>query len=236
MKLTTACLDAGGVLVHPGWPRISGTLRRYGVEISAAALAAAEPRAKRALDVAEGARERERERGWRYFHMILEEAGVAITPAVEAGLAELRDYQERENLWELVPADVRPTLRRLRALGLTLVVISNANGRLRHLFDRLGLTGDVDVLIDSHEEGYEKPDPRLFEIALDRAHATPGTAVYVGDLYHVDIVGARHAGIPGVLLDVAGLYPDADCPTIRRVADFPAWLTRSLVLPERGNG
>src|SRR3954470_11820840 len=50
MPIQTVFLDAGGVLVHPNWTRVSDTLRRHGVEVSAAMLAAAEPHAKRRLD------------------------------------------------------------------------------------------------------------------------------------------------------------------------------------------
>jgi HAD superfamily hydrolase (TIGR01509 family) len=151
-----------------------------------------------------------------------EEAGVGQTEATDAALEELSAYHKQENLWESVPADVLPTLTRLRALGLTLVVVSNANGRLRHLFDRVGLTPAVDVLFDSHEEGVEKPDPRLFQIALEKARARPGTTVHIGDLYHVDVAGARAAGLHAILLDIAGLYDGCDCPRIRAFADLPA--------------
>jgi FMN phosphatase YigB (HAD superfamily) len=108
----------------------------------------------------------------------------------------------------------------LRERGLKLTIVSNANGKLRVLFDRLGLAGCVDCLLDSHDEGVEKPDPRFFEIALDRSGARHETTIHVGDLYHVDVVGARSAGLRGVLLDEAGLYPDVDCPRVRSLGEL----------------
>jgi putative hydrolase of the HAD superfamily len=66
----------------------------------------------------------------------------------------------------------------------------------------------------------EKPDPRLFEIALDRSGARRDTTIHVGDLYQVDVVGARAAGIRGVLLDQPGLYERVDCPRVRSLADL----------------
>jgi putative hydrolase of the HAD superfamily len=119
-----------------------------------------------------------------------------------------------------VPDDVVPTLSALRALGLKLVVVSNANGRLRHLFDRLGLTSYFDVLFDSFEEGVEKPDPRLFHIALERSGSAASATMHVGDLYHIDVVGARAAGLAAVLLDAAALYEGYDCPRIRRISEL----------------
>ena len=44
--------------------------------------------------------------------------------------------------------------------------------------------------------------------------------MHVGDLYHVDVVGARSAGLQAVLLDAAGLYTDVDCPRIQALADL----------------
>jgi putative hydrolase of the HAD superfamily len=69
-------------------------------------------------------------------------------------------------------------------------------------------------VLDSADEGVEKPDPRFFEIALARSGARQETTIHVGDLYHVDVVGARRAGLRGVLLDEANLRPDADCPRV----------------------
>ena len=82
------------------------------------------------------------------------------------------------------------------------------------------IAGCVDCLLDSHDEGVEKPDPRYFDIALERSGARRETTIHVGDLYHVDVVGARNAGLRGVLLDEAGLYPDADCPRVSSLTEF----------------
>lgn len=222
MAIETLFLDAGGVLVFPNWQRVSDALAQRDVSVTSDALAAAEFRAKRRLDLGETISTTDDDsRGWLYFNLTLEEAGIARTPATDAALEALRTYHGEENLWESVPDNVAPTLRRLRALGLTLVVVSNANGRLRYLFDRVGLTSAVDILFDSYEEGVEKPDPRLFQIALNKAQARPETTLHVGDLYHVDVVGARAAGLHAMLLDIAGLYEGYDCPRIRAFGELP---------------
>ena len=113
-----------------------------------------------------------------------------------------------------------PSLAALRQRGLKLTVVSNANGKLKLLFERLELAGCVDCLLDSYDEGVEKPDPRYFEIALQRSGARRETTIHVGDLYHVDVVGARNAGLRGVLLDEAGLYPDVDCRRVRSLREL----------------
>ena len=48
----------------------------------------------------------------------------------------------------------------------------------------------------------------------------PESTIHVGDLYFVDVIGARHAGLRGVLLDEADLRPDADCPRVRTLHEL----------------
>jgi HAD superfamily hydrolase (TIGR01509 family) len=227
VAIQTVFLDAGGVLVWPNWTRVSETLARHGVGVSAAALAAAEPRAKKRLDTGDTIQAtNDQQRGWTYFNLVLGEAGIALSDATVSALEELQAYHQRDNLWESPSDEVRPALASLRAHGLRLVVVSNANGRLHHLFDRIGLLGAFDFVFDSHLEGVEKPDPRYFEIALARSGASAAHTIHVGDLYHVDVVGARAAGITPVLFDVADLYPDADCHRVRSLHELVPVVTR----------
>jgi HAD superfamily hydrolase (TIGR01549 family) len=222
LLIKTLFLDAGGVLCHPAWTRVSRALATEGVAVSAEALARAEPLAKQAIDQASViGRSSDAVRGWLYFDKVLEHAGVSRSQATDAALAMLREYHRSENLWEYVPDDVKPSLRRLRDLGLTLVVVSNANGRLRYLFDRLGLSEYFDVVLDSHDWGVEKPDARLFAIALEQSGSVRETTAHVGDLYHIDVTGARNAKLAeGILLDAAGLYADVDCRRVQNLDEL----------------
>lgn len=63
--------------------------------------------------------------------------------------------------------------------------------KLRHC----GLDGFVDVLVVSEEVGVSKPDPHIFEVALERIGCEASAAVMVGDSWTADVVGARGAGI-----------------------------------------
>jgi putative hydrolase of the HAD superfamily len=219
VSIQTVFLDAGGVLVNPNWVRVSAALASHGVDVPAERLAAAEPRAKRRLDTGDTIQAtNDEQRGWTYFNLVLTEAGVPLSDATHAALRELHAYHQQFNLWETVPDVVRPTLKALRARGFRLVVLSNANGTLHRMFARLDLASAVDALFDSCDEGIEKPDPRFFQLALDRIGATAATTIHVGDLFHVDVVGARAAGIRPVLLDVADLYHDADCTRVRSLS------------------
>ena len=226
MAIQTVFLDAGGVLVNPNWSRISEGLARHGVAVPAATLAAAEPRAKKRLDSGDTIQAtNDQQRGWTFFNLVLSEAGVALREATAAALAELHVYHQTHNLWETVPDEVRPSLAALRRCGFRLVVLSNANGTLHRAFDRLGLTGAVDVIFDSFNEGVEKPDPRFFHLALERSGADAATTMHVGDLYHVDVAGARAAGLTPALLDVGDLYPECDCLRVRSLTELVAALS-----------
>jgi HAD superfamily hydrolase (TIGR01509 family) len=223
VALETVFLDAGGVLLYPNWWRISDALAAHGVTVSPAALMRADPRARRELDdmgVIGGTTDASR--GWLYFDLVLSHAGTPRSEATSAALAELHAYHRASNLWEYVPPYVIPALAALRARGLRLVVVSNANGTLLAHIERLGMTERFDVILDSQDEGVEKPDPRFFEIALARSGARRETTIHVGDLYHVDVVGARRAGLRGVLLDEANLRPDADCPRVASLDELVA--------------
>jgi HAD superfamily hydrolase (TIGR01509 family) len=226
--IDTVFMDAGGVLCHPSWARVAEALARHGAGVTAEALSAAEQKATFDIDNPStiGATD-DRQRGWLYFNLVLHHAGVAQHAGPDAALAELCEYHRHDNLWEHVEPDVAPALAALRDRGLKLVVVSNANGRLRHLFDRVGLTKWFDHVLDSHEWGVEKPDPRLFRLALEQSRADASRTVHVGDLYHVDVLGARQAGLrDAILFDVNGLYGDVDCPRVASLAALVEWIDK----------
>jgi len=225
--LETLFLDAGGVLVFPNWNRVADALRRHGITVSPDALAAAEPRVKFEID--QGIRHgssTDAQRAWMYMERVLEIAGVTPGDAAAAAVRELHAYHAEHNLWESVPGDVVPALERLSALALKLVVVSNANGVLHRAFGRLGLTRYFHCICDSFLDGVEKPDPRFFQIALDRAGATAESTMHVGDLYYVDVAGARNSGIRPMLIDPLGLYQDYDVDRVRTLDELADCLSR----------
>ena len=132
----------------------------------------------------------------------------------------------RVRLWSSVLPRVPETLAALRARGLRLAVVSNSDGTVEELMQRVNLGPYFDAVVDSHVVGYEKPDPRIFDHALQAARAAPATTLHVGDLYHADVVGARAAGVHALLLDPFGDWPDVDCERVPDVAALLEQLTR----------
>jgi putative hydrolase of the HAD superfamily len=96
--------------------------------------------------------------------------------------------------------DAAPTLRELRARGLRLVVASNWDCSLADVLAEAGLSNLLDGVATSAQAGAPKPDPRVFEAALELAGCPPERALHVGDSPLGDVAGAARAGIRAVLL------------------------------------
>ena len=219
-------IDAGGVLVDPNWDVIAGLLATRGAGVPAAVLRAAEPAAKRELDDAAviGATTDE-ERTASYLGRVLRHAGIAVDPAALRGASEEMTRLHRElGLWEVVPDGTHEALDALRAAGLRLALASNADPLLRGKLGALGVAERLDHLGISGEMGVEKPAPRFFHRILGEIEVAPERAVHVGDVYEIDVVGARAAGLAAVLVDVEDRSRDRDVIRIRALHELPALL------------
>lgn len=223
-EIEAVLVDAGGVLVDPNWATVAEILARHGVEVSAEQLTAADPVAKRELDDAEVIRRTtDLARRERWLARMLRHARVTFdADAVEAATDELEAMHRERGIWEVVPAGAPKALDRLRAAGLRLSLASNSEPLLRGKLGELGLAHRFDHLAISGEVGIEKPDPRFFLGALEAIGVEPERAVHVGDLYEVDVLGARSAGLEAILVDVAGLSSDRDVTRVGSLAEVPA--------------
>jgi putative hydrolase of the HAD superfamily len=130
------------------------------------------------------------------------------------------------NLWRRVPEGLVAALERGARAGLRYGVVSNSEGRLAELLDAVGLGRFLEVVIDSGRAGVQKPDPRIFLLATDAMGVAPSEAIYAGDVPHVDVDGARAAGLGAVLVDAFDDFDAYDeAPKVRSVAELiDAWL------------
>jgi putative hydrolase of the HAD superfamily len=117
--------------------------------------------------------------------------------------------------------DALPAIGALRERGHRIGLISNFEGWLEEMLVELELGNVFDVSVISGVVGVEKPDVRIFEIALDAAGVVPADAVHVGDSVANDVEPATAAGMRAVLLDRAGDHPDHPGPRVRSLADLP---------------
>jgi HAD superfamily hydrolase (TIGR01509 family) len=208
--------DAGNTLLRMNYEVLAEQISARGVPVTPAAVQAAEWRARVRLDasLAPGASTESRTASGRYLRYVLEGLGVTDEATVEAVAEWRRAYNLPVGLWHLPDPAAAAALRACAARGVRAAVISNSNGSVRSILTELGLTQHLDFVLDSAELGVEKPDPRIFQIALDRAGVEAADAVYVGDLYSVDVLGARGVGMEGILLDPGGCWGERDCPRV----------------------
>lgn len=116
------------------------------------------------------------------------------------------EMQENYQPEDKIPDDVHPTLEYLKNAGYVLGLVSNREGGLEAELEKVALTQYFEYIIAAGEEGWWKPDPRLLQHALNLAGVQSSQAVYVGDNYYADVVGAEAAGLQAVLLDPLDLY------------------------------
>lgn len=121
---------------------------------------------------------------------------------------------ERHQPLSSVPAEVPPTLSALRGEGFTLGLVSNRSEPFQEEITGLGLAEFFDFAITAGEVGSWKPDGKIFHRALRLAGSAPENALYVGDNYYADILGAQRAGIRPILIDPKDVFPNAECPVV----------------------
>ena len=125
---------------------------------------------------------------------------------------------------DYIPDDVYPTLTALRQAGYTLGVVTNRSNPIDEYMVEIGLADRVDFYFTAGEIGTWKPKPEIFHHALKQATAEAHQAIYVGDNYYADIVGARNVNIQPVLIDPDNVFPDADCPVIKTLGELQTYL------------
>ncbi len=221
MPLRAVFLDAGNTLVGLDYEVIADRLRADGHRLTPADVRLAEQRARVRLDPwLAGARSTETPDTFRlYVRFTLAGLGVPGDAAAERVVQDLRRAKPPFGLFSVPVPEAPAVLDALRRRGLRLVVVSNSNGTVAELLRVVGLADHVDAIVDSGIVGVEKPSPKIFECAAALVDVRPEEAVHVGDLYSVDVVGARAAGCGAILLDPVGAWGSVDCPT---APDLPA--------------
>jgi len=219
-------LDAGNTLVFVDRHRVLDTYRLHGVEVDEALFLEAEFLAREVLiqRITEGGTGTETH-VWRgYFETLFRESGVPANQMEDVGAALVRIHHE-DHLWSWVEPGTGRALESLRDAGYRLGVISNADGRIEALLQSRGLREHFEFVIDSHVVGVEKPDPRIFMAGVERMGMAAGECLYVGDLYPVDVLGARGAGLQALLLDPMDRLSHYPVDRVRSVLELPRYLS-----------
>lgn len=229
--------DAGETLLrpHPSFSELfASTSRAYGVEVSPEDVHRVQSEmAPHLVDLVEDAEaeenlsykgsslsEEESERFWMHlYRRLLRALGIE-----DEGLARaLFDVFSSSASYKLFD-DVLPTLDAVSAAGYRMGLISNFERWLEQMLVDLEVGHHFEPSIISGIVGIEKPDPAIYELALERAGVAPENAVHVGDSPEMDVRPAASIGIQGILLDRAGRYPGAKNHRISSLEELPPLL------------
>lgn len=121
---------------------------------------------------------------------------------------EYRAFHRIENRCNWPDPAAKQTLRELVDDNVPVAVVSQADGTIAQMLRTAQMcqVGEgpgvpVDTIVDSQVVGFNKPDPQLFQYALDQIGAQPAQAVHVGDTVRADVRGAQAAGITAIHYD-----------------------------------
>ncbi|HEX6302239.1 MAG TPA: HAD family hydrolase [Acidimicrobiia bacterium] len=146
---------------------------------------------------------------------------------VPEAIEHLRNEYVTGALWSQVIDGSVDGLAELVDTGVPVGIVSNSDGTIERKLREMGILqvgpGDgveVRCVIDSGGVGVEKPDPRIFDFALEVLGLSPESIWYVGDTPAFDVVGARRAGLQPILMDPFGVNSDFDVSCVRALADI----------------
>jgi len=234
-ELEAVVFDAGGTLVRLDFEWMSSMLAELGVTATADELRRAEVHGRRRYDALAGRAPNTPALGLHpplgsvgptraYFAGMLEAVGCRH-PVLEEALERMTLRQVPPSLlWARPMEGARAALDALVGLGIRACCVSNSDGRAEHHLETFGVREGLEFVVDSQLEGVEKPDPRIFGIALAKLGLPASRAVYVGDIRSVDEAGARGAGMHFVLIDPFGDYAAPGQLAVRRLEELPALL------------
>jgi len=158
----------------------------------------------------------------RYQAVLLREAGLKYD---QKAIPRLLQAMQQSQMDLVLFNDVAPTLDDLKRRELTLGLISNVEQDMVQTLTKLGLAAWLKIIVTSQEAGAGRPRPEIFQLALKRGGVKASEAIYIGDQYHVDVVGARGVGMKAVLIDRGDYYRAiTDCPRIKSLEEVAGLL------------
>ena len=131
----------------------------------------------------------------------------------------MSDWYTHPDRWAMYD-DVPPVLAEARRRGLIQGVISDWSTDLVDILHALEISPLMEFVVASGAIGFAKPSPEIFQQALVRAGVAADEALYIGDTYVLDVLGARAVGMHVALIDREGVSPPLDCPVLRRLDEL----------------
>jgi putative hydrolase of the HAD superfamily len=221
-KLKALLFDFGGTLAFLDFELLAREFSREGRKLDALALEHAEYAGRAAIDrhlMSEGNRQATSAAYEQFFRGWMAAAGIPQEEFRECA-AKFGAIHREATLWRVVRPGTLEALEAFKSAGYKLAIVSNAEGQVEADAKRFGLAQYFDVIIDSHIVGVAKPDPRIFQIALERLGVAPDEVRFAGDIYSIDVEGARAAGIEARLIDQHQRYTWVEHEKIRHIGQL----------------
>lgn len=92
---------------------------------------------------------------------------------------------------------LKETIEALHRMGFRMGIVSNiiSTSLVPHMLNEYGIAQYMECIVMSSEVGIRKPDPRIFEIAMQKMGVAADETCYVGDTISRDVLGARNANL-----------------------------------------
>ena len=230
MPVKAVLFDAGNTVILINYAVVAEALAAEGFDVEEERVRQAEYHARVRLDpiVAHRNSTEAPEIFKTYVRFVCEGVGLEWGDPADRAFRRIAEYNRRHNLWNQPNPQARMVLQDLHRHRLTIGMISNSDGSIDRIVTKEGLRPYFRFVLDSRVVGVEKPDPRIFQMALEQAGVGPEEAVYIGDLYSIDVLGARAAGLDAILLDPGGLWSHVDCAKARNLLEAAAIVLQRL--------
>jgi HAD superfamily hydrolase (TIGR01549 family) len=208
--------DVGNTLLFANRPRILAPLYERNVVPTEEQLRALEAEMKNKFDgIVEHGGKADQSFWTMFYARLFEELGLDDEELQRQLIANTRTSAN----WDQPRPGTKQALARIREKYKT-AVISNADGKIENVLRRVGIAEGFLSITDSGIVGREKPDPVIFETALNSVGARAAESLYVGDVYSVDYRGATGVGMEAVLFDVPGAYRDKGLPRVESLEEL----------------
>ena len=223
MAIKALFFDVGNTLLFPNRKRMLRSLHARDVFPPEQLMQEVERQTKREFDALLESHASVDHGFWNiYYSRLLKELGIADDSICSDLVARTRISAN----WCDIRPGTREALLRL-AKHYRLGVISNADGKIADILAHCGIADCFETITDSGIVGKEKPHPLIFQTALQSLGVAAEESLYAGDLYSVDYLGSKQAGMNSVLFDVAGAYKDRGLPRVESLEQLELQLNHN---------
>lgn len=222
MPIEVIFFDVGNTLLFPDQEKTLAPLWNRGIHPTDAQLFAAERVARQDMDLIVSQTRKVDLQYWETYYAHLLRTLNLTDISLRLELVNLA--RTSSNWSRMLPGtiDVLGSLKQKYRLA----VISNSDGHMAERLGSIGLGKYFEQVIDSGNVGFEKPAPQIFQTALERMSVLAHRALYLGDIYSIDYLGAQKVGMTAMLMDIAGVYAMRSEPRIESLDQLPDALSR----------